>query len=690
VHKKTLNRCYRTAGCLTASIGVFVACLALACNDLERLPFDRSHPVIITNDAATHDVYQIEFALALNSRGDIRLRGLVAEKVWRGYEFDDYENDNFHDLVAMAGRSGMVNLPPVFLGYRSGMTWTLATPPGARIEDTVPIESDGARFILREVLGAQAEKPVVIIAGGQATSIASAYLMAVSEGKGEEFRNKAILIADFGEVKGKRAALNGFNLFVDPWAAYVVLKRLRTVLTTYRMADLGRIDRQQMLASMPASELARFMFDKDLTNEWLPGNIVGDSQGLALLFYPQQGIYFGKIIRMAARDEWAKIDQKPWFPSGRLDGPVIEAESRGNIWVAGRLNPQPEADLFVDVIKDPRTFTGTIRQRYPFNGRPAELFGKIEAEQFDYGQEGVAYRDEAFSEIRPFSASALRMMERPDILEAPSGVHVLGYFGNGEWEDYTVNVPFGGEWRGAIRIASAQGGQLSLQFRAIDSDRVIFDSGTIPVPPTGGDEQWVDMPLPGLVLEAGPCVMRLRNESVVPRLEAEQLRYESNVSVETVQHPAASGQQIHLVHASRKGDYIEYRIPPGMLGQRLILGYQAGVEHGNVMLKINDRLQTNRAERPFVIDQFVWNPGWRTFEFGSLRLDAAAEVRLRFEAIDKNLLSSGWKMSVDYIELLTDGPYRIDYFTFEPSSGATESTKPEARQASLMSDHGHN
>lgn len=644
---------------------ILATLLSASCTSGETLPFDRTHPVILTNDAGTHDVFMAEFALALNSRGDINLLGLVAEKVWRGAEFDDFENDAYPDLVAMAGRSGLTNLPHAYNGYIPGKCWTLMEPPSGAVDDTAPIESDGARFIKREVLDARKEKPIVIIAGGAVTSIASAYLMAVAEGKGSEFRDRVIVVADFGEVKGKGIAPNVFNLHVDAWAGYVVMKRLRTVLTVWELKDLGTFDRHQMFTSMPSSELSRFMHDKDLTNEWLPGNIVGDSQGIILLFHPEIGRYFNSIKRMSIEDKWEKIAETKWFPSGRMDAPMLKKDPRGDILIVGKLDPQYETNLFRDVFHDPGTFKGEIRQQTPYHGHPANLLEKLEAEHYDHGQEGVAYHDEAFSELQPYSASMLRMMERPDITVDGQGVYALAYLGTGEWEEYTVRVPITGEWAGHVRLSSDRTGKFSLEFRAVDTGHILIGTGPVTVPDTGGYDRWIDLQLPVFFLKAGTYVMRFINESPAARFEAETLQFTSNVKVEEIESPEASNGKAHLVKSVREGDFIEYQVIVRESAARLILGYKAGGDQGCVRLKVNDRIHTNRAKRPFVIDQFVWNPEWRTYEFGSLRLEPAGPIKLKFEVAEKNNSSGGLKMSIDYIDLQSEGPYKIDYFRFE-------------------------
>jgi hypothetical protein len=655
----------RNGACTWAVLSAVFALWASGCAAPESLPFDRSHPVIVTNDAATHDVFQLEFALALSSRGDIDLRGVVAEKVWRGPDFDDYENDNFRDLIAMAGRSGMVRLPPVFDGYLPGGTWTLTTPASGLVEETRPIDSEGARFIQREVLAAGREKPVIVIAGGQVTSIASAYLLAVREGRGAEFAERVVVIADFGRVEGARAALNGFNLYVDPWAAFVVMKRLRTVLTTYRMADLGLVKRHEMIASMPSTELTRFMHDKDLTNEWLPGNIVGDSQGLLLVWHPRRGGYFNQLKRMSVREEWAKIDDRPWFPSGRTDGPVIAADPHGSVWVAGKLNPERESELFREVFHDPAAFSGVVHQRSPFHGRAFGLEGRLEAEHFDHGQQGVAYHDEAFSEVRSGSASALRLMERPDIVCRPDGTCAVGYFGGGEWLEYSVAALESGEWIGWVHASSpGGGGRFSLSFREAASGRIVHDSGPIAAPATGGYDRFEAVSVPPFHLEAGSYILRFSNLTPAERHEVESLAHSSNVTVETRQHPLASGGMAHVVHARRRGDFIEYRLNAAPEARRLILGYQSAEDHGCVILRIDGETHRNRAGRPFLVDMRVWAPEWRTFEFGSIRLDHEGEIRLRFEAVDPDTVSPGRRMALDYLEWITEGPYQVDGFFF--------------------------
>lgn len=70
----------------------------------------------------------------------------------------------------------------------------------------------------------------------------------------------------------------------------------------------------------------------------------------------------------------------------------------------------------------------------PYNGTPASIPGKIEAEEYDFGGQGVAYSDED-SENR---GEAFRN-DGVDIYAAATG-YSIGYNQEGEWLNYTVDV----------------------------------------------------------------------------------------------------------------------------------------------------------------------------------------------------------------------------------------------------------
>ncbi len=138
----------------------------------------------------------------------------------------------------------------------------------------------------------------------------------------------------------------------------------------------------------------------------------------------------------------------------------------------------------------------------PYGGTAVSIPGRIQAENYNTGGEGVAYHDaEATNQ-----GGQYRTAEGVDI-EATTdsgGGYNVGWTATGEWEKYTVNVTSGGTYTLDFRVASAQAGS-SLHLE-VDGTNV---SGTLAVPNTGGWQTWTDVTKTGVSLSAGSHVLRI-------------------------------------------------------------------------------------------------------------------------------------------------------------------------------------
>jgi hypothetical protein len=239
--------------------GILAALLLAGCGKATvRLPFDSSNPVIYDNDSAV-DVYTDEYLLALASLGEIRLKGMITtisivpDNQWVKPEDYEREVSSRQKLATAAKASGFKNVPvPV-----RGPMGMLKRPDSGRIRDTVPFNSEGTRLIVEEARKATKEKPLVIVAGGQLTSAADAYLMDPS-------------IADKVVVSWlclRNHDMGQYNGWADPWAAYIVLKKLR--LVQFGSVPTPKVQKSD-LKELPSSPLQKFMYDA-----YLPGNPPG-------------------------------------------------------------------------------------------------------------------------------------------------------------------------------------------------------------------------------------------------------------------------------------------------------------------------------------------------------------------------------------------------------------------------------
>jgi ELWxxDGT repeat protein len=138
--------------------------------------------------------------------------------------------------------------------------------------------------------------------------------------------------------------------------------------------------------------------------------------------------------------------------------------------------------------------------RGPFGGSPAGAPGRIEAEHFDIGGEGVAYHDTTiFNEGGQF-----RLSEAVDLETCTdtNGGFCVSSTQSGEWLEYTFEAAFPGAYRLDLRAASAAPG--AMFHISIDGANV---GNTIVLPGTG--ENWTIVEVPNIIMNTGVHVLRL-------------------------------------------------------------------------------------------------------------------------------------------------------------------------------------
>ena len=93
-------------------------------------------------------------------------------------------------------------------------------------------------------------------------------------------------------------------------------------------------------------------------------------------------------------------------------------------------------------------------QQAPYNGTNSKIPGKIEIEHFDVGGEGVAYHDVDPENNGVSGGSTYRVDEGVDI----NADGVLGWFKDGEWLEYTVDVE-AGMYNVTVQVGTPQNGK---------------------------------------------------------------------------------------------------------------------------------------------------------------------------------------------------------------------------------------
>jgi GH18 family chitinase len=146
------------------------------------------------------------------------------------------------------------------------------------------------------------------------------------------------------------------------------------------------------------------------------------------------------------------------------------------------------------------TVTGSVTQS-PYGGTVRSIPGKIEAEHYDLGGEGVAFHDLTAGN----SGNAFRT-DNVDIeatTDTGTGYNV-GWIQAGEWLEYTVNVTTAGTYTLSARVAATSAGKtFHVEMNGVNV------SGTLTVPNTTGWQIWQTITATTTSLTTGQKVMRI-------------------------------------------------------------------------------------------------------------------------------------------------------------------------------------
>jgi hypothetical protein len=137
----------------------------------------------------------------------------------------------------------------------------------------------------------------------------------------------------------------------------------------------------------------------------------------------------------------------------------------------------------------------------PFGGVPIAVPGRLEAEAFDNGGEGVGYHDAT-------AGNAGGRYRSTDVdIEAttdPGGGYNVGWMSAGEWLVYSIDVAASGSYTLDARVAAAgPGGTMHFE---VDGSSV---TGPLVIPDTGGWQNWQSVAASGVQLSAGRHRLRL-------------------------------------------------------------------------------------------------------------------------------------------------------------------------------------
>jgi hypothetical protein len=232
------------------------------------LPFDSTNHVWYDNDFAND--YVDWYLMAVAASGDVVLRGITTSSTETQW-FDHLVGTRAR-IVADGRASGFRNVPQPLPGANR----PLVMPLTRQIEDTEPIVSAGTAALIAEAHRTYAEtgKPLVVCVGGPLTGVASAYL------RDPSIANK--IIVSF--IDNYDSMLGGYNGQSDPWAAYIVLRRMQLVYFPAFPGDVigpfPRLSKDWIRASLPPSPARDHMLslELDVLNE-----ADGDGDGMTVV-----------------------------------------------------------------------------------------------------------------------------------------------------------------------------------------------------------------------------------------------------------------------------------------------------------------------------------------------------------------------------------------------------------------------
>lgn len=158
-----------------------------------------------------------------------------------------------------------------------------------------------------------------------------------------------------------------------------------------------------------------------------------------------------------------------------------------------------------------------------------QIPGRIEAEDFDRGGEGVAYHEANTSGNQGGATYRTDQVDIETNTDGGSGYNVA-YILNGEWLEYTVNVNYPGLYLLDFRMAADGAGKtLNVEMDGVDI------SGTVSVPNTGGWQTWQTVAANNIFLTQGQHVMRINFNSDYMNLNWLELRQATVTGLEDVE-----------------------------------------------------------------------------------------------------------------------------------------------------------
>ena len=141
----------------------------------------------------------------------------------------------------------------------------------------------------------------------------------------------------------------------------------------------------------------------------------------------------------------------------------------------------------------------------PYGGTVRNIPGKIEAEHYDLGGQGIAYND-----LTAGNTGGVFRTDNVDIQATTDagGGYNTGWTGAGEWMEYSVNVTVTGTYNFELRTATT----MAARSLHIEMDGINI-TGVIAIPNSDGWQTWQTVSVPNISLSAGQKIMRVVMET---------------------------------------------------------------------------------------------------------------------------------------------------------------------------------
>ncbi len=142
----------------------------------------------------------------------------------------------------------------------------------------------------------------------------------------------------------------------------------------------------------------------------------------------------------------------------------------------------------------------------PFGGTPWPLPGTVQAENYDYGGQGVGYN---VSSVNGSANSYRSDGVDLEVTTDTGGGYDLGWTATGQWFKYTVNAASAGTYTVTFRVASPNGVSDALHISNSSGSNL---SGPVSIAKTGGWQNWTNVTAT-VTLPAGQQTLTLDQDS---------------------------------------------------------------------------------------------------------------------------------------------------------------------------------